>query len=94
MSRSSNGWRDVVIAALVGALLSAAGVWVAWGREVASRQEVELRLAPYREAVTELKGQLNAVAQELQRQRDVLTRLETLMERVGRRLDGQPPSPR
>jgi hypothetical protein len=39
----------------------------------------------------ELKAQIQALAQELQRQRDVLTRIETLVDRVGRRLDGAVP---
>jgi hypothetical protein len=80
-----------VIAALVGALLSAGSVWVAWGRDVVPRHELEIRLQPYQQTMEELKAQIQALAQELQRQRDVLTRIETLVDRVGRRLDGAAP---
>jgi prefoldin subunit 5 len=83
-----------VIAALVGALLSAGSVWVAWGRDVVPRHELELRLQPYERSLDELKAQIQALTQELQRQRDVLTRIEALMDRVGRRLDGTTSSPR
>lgn len=79
-----NGWRDFVIAVLAGALLSAGGIWAAWGRDVVSRSELDARLAPQHEVIAELKEQVHELSVQLQRQAELLAKLQALVDRMER----------
>jgi hypothetical protein len=92
---NGNGWRHVLITALLSIVLTGGGAWFAWGRQTVSRIDVAEMIRtqdPYladRETVRQLQLSVDRLMERVQGQGEQLARIGAVLERVERQLERQ-----
>lgn len=88
---NANGWRNVIITALLSILLTVAGGWIAWGRQAVTREDVATIWAPDRQTITQLRAAVQGLTEQVQRHGEQLARLEAVLDRLERQLNRSAP---
>lgn len=88
MTANGNGWKGVVLAALISIVLTGVSAWFLVGQQAVSRAEVSEMIRtqdPYladRQTVQQLKASVDGLTARVQDQGERLARMNAILERV------------
>jgi len=88
-----NGWKSIIITALLSIVLTGGGAWFTWGRQSMSRTEVAEMIRtqdPYiadRQTVQQLISDVRELRQTVNNQGQQLAQTVAILERVERRIE-------